>query len=686
MSNISTKNFIKDEYIIHRNMINLAARSFNNHPMGLAEWLKNSIDAYTADNINKEEHNVIFSFNLNTNPYFVECIDFVGMENRDIEEGLKVWGDPEASKRGHNIDTYGGHGNGGKLYMLNMFKNSYFITYKKGLLNVFGFNENKDYGYYAVDHTELYKDRIMEPEEALYFAEINNNIIPPDIKNRIINKDRGFTVVRGIIPNNLSNKKDFSKIINIFSNHPQAKRIFNHSNVSVIFNNQLEYEKMMPEYPEPHPDVPGPYKIEIPEFISSEDNEEKFPTFNSKYSQGKLTLKTAKDPIHKKKERNKIEILARKGVLASHQINKMPVEVYPYVDYIYGECELPILESDGGKFINNDRSDLIKSPFTEALLIWISKEIDKIARKIEDIDQDKQKEKQKSLNSKSNERFNDWMNKNIENVLSEVLSGLGDSDYSDEQGGGGGQKGSNITSPPNGFDFKYPISEVLINTESNITLKVSIPDPLPIAAVIRVSSNSKVISLNKKQYTITSEDIKKTFDGQQVAFIKVAVQGDEKGEATIFAKAGYLSASTKVEVVTKKKGNTGKQKIQVLLSSINKDPLGLVNNSEGVLYLTKREPVIYQRSQDFNARIYWINTSSPLASQIKNIHTFESDVGKNFLFERYVDIFVQEGIQEINRIDYENFTADNVYNKISEITSKVHSLAVESLNNFLLGE
>ncbi len=676
MKNISSKNFIKQDYVYDDNLINIIAKEFNNHPKGLAEWLKNSIDAYTAGRVNSKDHNIVFRFNVGKNSS-IECIDFVGMENKDIQEGFKRWGDPNASKRGRNIDTFGGHGNGGKLYMLGMFKNSYFITYKKGLLNIFGFNKEKNYGYYD----EYYKDKAMEPEEALDFADINDNLIlSPNIKAKMTSKKRGFTVVRGISPNNLTNRKEFNKIINDFRNHSQAKRIFKHSNVSVIFSNKLIHERLIPKSIESHPDIKGPFEITIPEFIPSEDNEDKFPTFNSKYSQGKLILETAKDPL--KKEQNKIEFLAKKGVLASHHIKNMPVEVYPQVDYIYGECELPILESGNSEFIQNDRSDLIKSPFTYALLIWVSKEIDKIASKIKDIEQENNQEKQKNISSEYNIKLNDWMNKNLSKVLSDALGG---NNYDPNPGGGGGKKGVNITPPPNGFNFKYPASEVLINTESNITLKVSVPDALPIGGVIRVSSNSKVISLINSRYTI-SDNIKKTSEGQEVAFINIKVTGKEKGAATLIATAGHLSAETEIKVVTEKSGGTGKQEIRVLLSGIDKDPLGLAKDKDGILYLSERERVIYQRSKDVSARIYWINTASPLAAKIKDTLTFESDIGKNFLFERYVDIFISEGIQELNKDDFYDFDVDTVSNKISKVTSKVHELATESLYHFLLGE
>ena len=117
-----------------------------NHEKGLSEWLKNSIDAYIRAEQEDEESFIIFRF-MDKDEILFECIDFVGMTSDDIDKALKRWGDPEAAKRGTGKKTFGGHGNGGKFYMRQMFKQSHFITYRAGKLNVFGFNENKRYGF-----------------------------------------------------------------------------------------------------------------------------------------------------------------------------------------------------------------------------------------------------------------------------------------------------------------------------------------------------------------------------------------------------------------------------------------------------------------------------------------------------------------------------------------------------------
>src|SRR5437762_696628 len=120
------------------------------HAKGLSEWIKNSADAYsTTAKVKDSEQHIALRFKQGKpkRDSVFECIDFVGMTKNDIDKALKVWGLATAAKKGTDVATYGGHGNGGKFYMRQMFDTSMFITYRNGLLNVFRFDEHHRYGF-----------------------------------------------------------------------------------------------------------------------------------------------------------------------------------------------------------------------------------------------------------------------------------------------------------------------------------------------------------------------------------------------------------------------------------------------------------------------------------------------------------------------------------------------------------
>src|SRR5262245_55355179 len=141
------------KFVIDEAVLDLIGNEFKfDHAKGLAEWLKNSRDAYVREGIPDDKQLIIVRFvedgrgNLNT----IECIDFVGMEKKQIDEAFKRFFDPQAAKKGAKdaqVKTLGGHGNGGKFYMRQMFKTSKVTTYRHGKMNIFGFNEKKQYGY-----------------------------------------------------------------------------------------------------------------------------------------------------------------------------------------------------------------------------------------------------------------------------------------------------------------------------------------------------------------------------------------------------------------------------------------------------------------------------------------------------------------------------------------------------------
>lgn len=674
------------------NLLDIIGNAFKfDHAKGMAEWLKNSVDAYRRTNTRQEDQHIIYRFTDRgvTHP-IVECVDFIGMTKLDIEKAFKRWGDPTAAKRGTKIKMYGGHGNGGKFYMRQMFKESRFITYKEGVLNIFGFSDKKKYGY-----AKSFQDKKMTPKEAMEFSEITDLPIPTEIKKKILTGSTGFTVIQGVSPEGIKSKFKIAREIERFKNHPQSRRILLRTSVAMIYNGHSLYALLKPDELEPLENFIESRIVYIPKELTIRSGSEKVVVqmANAKYPPGKLTLRTSSEALAKGSklgELNRIDILGEIGVIGSYQLSEIGVTGFPFVAFIYGEFspahegEASILEDPSNDCVSNDRAKLVPNDTTKALIEWIAQEVDKLAVEIAALEREKQKANQKEITSKFNDVLNEWKNKHMRKIMSELFGGAGGAG-GDGDGGSNGGRGTEVVAPPNGFDFKYPQAEIEINTPEKVTLKVSVPQALPIGATIFISSNSDKVSLESDKFNIKSDYLKSTPEGQEVAFIEVDVFGLEIGaETTITAIAGKLSASIKVIVIKDKEKKSGKSFPQVLLSGHNSDPLEIAPG--GILILGERDPVVYQRPQDVAANIYWINIASPMASKIYDRFTFDSVQWRNFLFERYVDIFVKEAVHELYRKDYENFNADAVDQKIAEVVRKVHQSAKEDLEQFLFDE
>jgi ssDNA-specific exonuclease RecJ len=575
--------------VIDDHLLDIIGNEFKfDHEKGIAEWVKNSVDAYIRSNISDSEQVVMLRFDdRNKGQSFFECIDFNGMTAVDINKALKRWGDPEAAKRGLKKKVYGGHGNGGKFYMRQMFEKSHFVTYKNGLLNIFGFSEKKKYGF-AND----YKDRKINYSEALEIAEIDERDIPEYFLNKIRNGETGFTIVKGIAPLGMKNNIKVYKICEKLKKHPQSVRILERISVKITHNGNILLEELKPETVKPLLGFESPFVFSMPEIIKYEENEISFS--NKKYPKGNLVLKTSEMALSNRfAELNRIDIIGEIGVIASYQLRELGL-YYPQTDFIYGECSCPILEDPTDDCVMNDRSRLADNEKTKALLAWIKEKVKEICEKIAEKEEKERKDISKKVSSDFNNFLDRWKNKFMAKIFSDIFVGSGEG-FSGGDGAGGslGEHGS---------------------------------------------GNS-----NKDKH---EKD-----------------QGGDDGGGDVPKKGSHFP--------------------RVLLSEYDEDPL----NPESPLVLHPEHGLVYQRVQDVKEGIYWINTASPLANAIIKKYGTNSVRWRDYLFQRYVDIFIKEALLKLEKREPERFNAATIDGEIlGKVVTEIHSAASKDLESFLFDE
>ncbi len=589
---------IKEEAnVYHDNTLDIWGAGFNfSHEKGLAEWLKNSVDAYRRAGISDKDQHIIFRFsdgNVSTSS-IIECIDFVGMEYADIDKALKMWGDPDAAKRGLKVKVYGGHGNGGKFYMRQMFQQSQYITFKNGKINIFGFNEKQKYGF-----VEEYKDRIISLDEALDVAGISKSIIPPPILSSLNAGTTGFTVVKGIRPKkNVGYILPVIRICEKLKYHPQARSPLKFVNVSVIHNDKTIIQNLKMEDIEPLVDFEKPYIFEIPEFLDSTSDDEKGKKIvmtNRKYPKGELILKTSSLPFGhggRKIELNCIDIIGEIGVIASYNMQQIGLlRYYPQAQYIYGECKCPILEDPEYDCVQNDREKLVVNEKTDALLHWITKRIDEVGGSIHKKEAEKEEEENVKVTDEFNQILNKWKNQFMSKLFAEVLGGSGNGDSTGGQGDEGSSAGKDTDSKSKGG-----------------------------------SSSSS---------------------------------GGGKGNET-------------------KKGS----RMPLVLLSGQEDP---EYPGDPVIF-SERHFAVEQRQQDVSRGIYWINRDKPMAKKIIEKYGVDSPRWRNYLFQRYVDIFTTETIWREAKKEGGVLTPEQIDKEIMRVASLVYDKASVDLESFLLDD
>jgi hypothetical protein len=126
----------------------------------------------------------------------------------------------------------------------------------------------------------------------------------------------------------------------------------------------------------------------------------------------------------------------------------------------------------------------------------------------------------------------------------------------------------------------------------------------------------------------------------------------------------------------------GRRAPTVLLSSYDADPLDLMAPP---LYLSPRQPGVYQRPADVSEGVYWINTSRPLAQRILDDLGAESPRWRDYMFQRYVEIILKESIHQLEETEGD-LTADRIQGHIDSLYTTVYDQAFDDLQSFLFDE
>jgi hypothetical protein len=414
------------------------------HAKGVAEWIKNSADAYsTTAQVKDSEQYILLRFKQG-NPKresLFECIDFVGMTKKDIVKALKVWGLATAAKKGTNLATYGGHGNGGKFYMRQMFGASRFITYRDGLLNVFGFDDKKRYGF-----ARGQEDLKMSLEEARTFAGIGNLKVPAEVRTRWKRnpKAAGFTVVRGEHPDRFSGRSTIGSILERLRVHPQARRLLAHKQVLYLSYDEDWGKRLEPPMVGPREGFEQPRVIELPRTFEYEDEKVEFK--NRKYPNAQLVLRTSAQPLARSADLsalNTIDILGEIGCIGSYRMNELGFVRYgPETEFLYGECSCPLLEDESLNSVKNDREKLADNELTRALLEWIRRQVDALAEEMTDKRREDKKGRDLRQSSLFNQILDKWKNRFMAKLNSELFGGTGIGGAFGGVGGGGDEGAS----------------------------------------------------------------------------------------------------------------------------------------------------------------------------------------------------------------------------------------------------
>ncbi len=414
--------------------IRLLCSDFQSHETGLPEWVKNSSDAYAREHSEEDRRGIvlIFDHNRRNTPASISCLDFCGMSVEAIERDFRHWASPDAAPgEDQEVAVQGGHGNGGKCYMIQMFTEYSLVhTARGGRASRYGVpSKTQRFGY--IPNPEEARDHPApnvreELESAL--AQINTPLggFPKAVQSLIANA-RGFSLVSGFGPVGYGKRIPVQELLQSLRDHPQMIRSLELCSVYVVVNGKA-YEGGAPlalrSIP-PLTDTVEPREKKIPRSLTDPASGEAVQTVKDDAPQGVLQLRTSRVSMRWKKKyrHNVLYRVPSAGVIGYIPVLELDVQS-PYRDHIYGDCALSSL----APLKQNARRALADAPLTRALNDWISAEVQAYAKEFEARDRKKYAHEERDAVSKMNEALDKWKNR----FLNELAAGF----WGDDGGGG----------------------------------------------------------------------------------------------------------------------------------------------------------------------------------------------------------------------------------------------------------
>ena len=254
-------------------------------------------------------------------------MDFAGATHQDVEDFLLNWFSTEAAARGGRAEggaLTGGHGNGGKFYMRQMWRNNArFCTWLNGRVSSLIVDDASDgtCGYWEYQAEELPWQLALGlafDGAALSSAEVESFVsqYDPQMLQDLDSGRRGFTVVLGRRAEQLLSTNDVvsgrrwvrDKLLESLRAAPASHRPLHELTVRVAHNGTLGTERLEPERIDEDP-AWQVRRIDLPMRLPRADDPEDSLALSAEReaTAGELTVRKAASPLTgRKRTRNTV--------------------------------------------------------------------------------------------------------------------------------------------------------------------------------------------------------------------------------------------------------------------------------------------------------------------------------------------------------------------------------------------
>lgn len=398
---------------------------YRSHEQGLPEWFKNASTAYARDNVPTEYRVLTLLTGTTSKTSYIALLDHAGMSVEDLENKFANWGDPDAHLSAAETEEIleGGHGNGGKCYMIQMFEaHSYLHTLRSGRASRYGFVSDDPRPGYFPDKRDGRGYPVEKPSDELKRALADIGVdfgkLPEEVRTATAVRP-GFTLVVGIGAKQLDGRDGARNLAESVLHHPQMALTVEKNRIFWIHDGKSIpgfTPVALPEV-EPHEYAPDPKIIAVPTQIKDPVTGKSQDTTTAGSPQGQLILRTSKTSMRRGlKSRHHVRFIARGRPVAFLKMESISRSTW--VDRMYGECRLDVLS----QYETPDRTQLAEAPVTRALEEWIRNQVSEYEADFKRLDRLSASQEQRNRLQELNQMLDQWKNR----FLDDMSYGTGD--------------------------------------------------------------------------------------------------------------------------------------------------------------------------------------------------------------------------------------------------------------------
>lgn len=523
---------------------------------GLPELVKNSKDQYARLGITEKRDRQILVA-VHTEAKRLSVFDFAGATAAEFE-GWYRWSSRTASRQDLAMDIEGGHGNGGKGFMVRgALRYAYMDSCFKGRRTQMGFQNDDEQsrykpGYGQKQGIDLNDVEEVEPgapfHEALKRVGLEFNDLPARVQE--IWPDRqAFTVVElngvkdwvGIAEKTLL--KRVADIPSKLAVHGQAAMTIDSCEVWFFVDGRPFGDgPIAATEMEPHKGFEECDPISVPDVLIDPATGEEVSTGSGDGAVKYLQLHTSAKQLTVSDElrpRNCIRIWNSRNNVATYSVYRL-LTAPPTIAFVYGRLSVPDLV--GSHLADSHRTELAETPLTRALLKWAAGQIETLALEIQRTQISEVKPKDKDKANAALASFRDLMRRYLESDR----PGGDDDSHPDR---GGDDDGVNPPPPPPPPRWGKRVDEIIVESRAGrMALAAGTSVPITVKAYERDAETNQLLPVKDKSGFVMRGD-----DSGGIEFIDGSlIRAMEPGEANVWIEShdgSVRSETLKVQAV-----------------------------------------------------------------------------------------------------------------------------------------